>query len=347
MRIVPSLLGGSRHRAGEWVVVRSREEILATLDENGCLDGLPFQPEMLRLCGQRQQVFRSAHKSCDYSTGSSDGRRMGPVVHLEGGRCDGSAHDGCQAHCLLFWRDEWLAPADAPAVRGTPPKPPALDVDALQRATRRTPGATPADTVYRCQTTELRRASSPLAWWDVRQYIDDVSSRNHAVRDVVWMLASGALRRLMGLGFGYRVLRAIHDRLQAGRGRPPAGAYVGPIPPGAPTPTGRLDLQPGEQVETRNWPEVEATLNRRGFNRGMRFDFEMVKFLGQRHRVEARIERIIDERTSMMVTMKEPCIQLEGVHCMGECTTNRLGCPRRGRVFWREIWIRRVADPAR
>ena len=34
---------------GEVVEVRSPEEILATLDENGELDGLPFMPEMLRL----------------------------------------------------------------------------------------------------------------------------------------------------------------------------------------------------------------------------------------------------------------------------------------------------------
>src|SRR4051794_26168577 len=33
--------------ADDWVQVRSREEILATLDENGQLDGMPFMPEML------------------------------------------------------------------------------------------------------------------------------------------------------------------------------------------------------------------------------------------------------------------------------------------------------------
>ena len=30
-------------------------------------------------------------------------------------RCDGSAHDGCQAGCLLFWKLAWLKAADAPA----------------------------------------------------------------------------------------------------------------------------------------------------------------------------------------------------------------------------------------
>ena len=40
-------------KAGEWVQVRSKEEILATLDANGRLDEMPFMPEMLKFCGAR------------------------------------------------------------------------------------------------------------------------------------------------------------------------------------------------------------------------------------------------------------------------------------------------------
>jgi hypothetical protein len=32
--------------AGDWVEVRSKAEILSTLDENGRLEGLPFMPQM-------------------------------------------------------------------------------------------------------------------------------------------------------------------------------------------------------------------------------------------------------------------------------------------------------------
>jgi hypothetical protein len=46
------------------VVVRSREEILATLDADGTLDGLPFMPEMLSWCGREHQVERRAEKTC-------------------------------------------------------------------------------------------------------------------------------------------------------------------------------------------------------------------------------------------------------------------------------------------
>jgi hypothetical protein len=40
-------------RAGDWVEVRSREEILRSLDENGRLEGLPFMPQMFQYRGQR------------------------------------------------------------------------------------------------------------------------------------------------------------------------------------------------------------------------------------------------------------------------------------------------------
>ena len=52
-------------RVGEWVQVRSAEEIMATLDESGCVDGLPFMPEMLQYCGRVFRVFKSAHKTHD------------------------------------------------------------------------------------------------------------------------------------------------------------------------------------------------------------------------------------------------------------------------------------------
>ena len=47
------------------------------------------------------------------------GRRVDHAVHLET-RCDGSAHGGCQASCLLFWKDAWLKPVSesSPAAIG-------------------------------------------------------------------------------------------------------------------------------------------------------------------------------------------------------------------------------------
>src|SRR6266404_8429788 len=88
-------------RAGELVQVRSEPEILSTLDANGRLDALPFMPEMLQYCGQRFRVYKRADKTCD-NIKDWNLRRVRNTVHLTGVRCDGSAHGGCDAGCLIF-----------------------------------------------------------------------------------------------------------------------------------------------------------------------------------------------------------------------------------------------------
>src|SRR5262245_6257937 len=108
----------SRFRAGDLVRVRSREEILATLDSRGALDALPFMPEMLAYCGREFRVGAVAHKTCDVVETPGRGRRLDRTVHLEGLRCDGSAHGGCEADCNLFWKDAWLAPVDGGKAAG-------------------------------------------------------------------------------------------------------------------------------------------------------------------------------------------------------------------------------------
>jgi len=101
----------SNLRAGDWVWVRSKEEILSTLDRNGRLEEVPFMPEMLQYCGQKLQVFKRAHKLCDtqYAT---PGRTMERAVLLDGARCTGANYGGCELNCLMFWKEAWLKPVD-------------------------------------------------------------------------------------------------------------------------------------------------------------------------------------------------------------------------------------------
>ena len=101
---------------GDWVEVRSKEEILKTLDSQGRLDGMPFMPEMLGFCGKKFQVYKRAHKTCD-TVFPTRGRRVERAVHLET-RCDGEAHGGCQATCLIFWKEAWLKPAGVESDQG-------------------------------------------------------------------------------------------------------------------------------------------------------------------------------------------------------------------------------------
>ncbi|HJW64845.1 MAG TPA: hypothetical protein VJ849_15195, partial [Actinomycetes bacterium] len=52
-------------KIGEVVEVRSPSEILATLDERGRLEALPFMPEMLQFAGRQLRVSKRAFKTCD------------------------------------------------------------------------------------------------------------------------------------------------------------------------------------------------------------------------------------------------------------------------------------------
>ena len=103
-------------RVGDLVEVRSADEIIATLDERGELENLPFMPEMLKFCGQRLTVDKVAHKLCDTMYGSGL-HKMENAVHLTNSRCDGTAHGGCQTACLLYWKEAWLkrVEPDAPS----------------------------------------------------------------------------------------------------------------------------------------------------------------------------------------------------------------------------------------
>lgn len=332
--------------AGDWVIVRTKEEILATLDERGCFDKLPFQPEMFAFCGKRLRVSKVAHKTCD-NIKKTGGRRMPDAVHLEGSRCDGAAHGGCEADCVFFWKEVWLRRDGTNDGNIKSPVPVGISEAQVQSACR-APGQ-PDDEpnpVWICQTTALYDATTLLNWWDVRQYVRDVTSGNHTASHILKLLIAAAYRHLVGFGVGYGALVSFYNAFQRLRGAKPFPEASGRIPDGQPTPTEVLNLQPGELVEVKSREEILATITRSGFNRGMRYDMEMLKYSGGRYRVQMRVSKLIHEQTGQMVYIKNPCIQLEDVYCRAECTTRRLGCPRASNTYWREIWLKRVNDPA-
>ena len=84
-----------RLRPGDLVEVRPPAEILATLDDQGALDGVPFMPEMLQYIGGRFTVSRRVEKICD-TIADTGSLRMRDAVYLEDLRCTGSGHGGCQ-----------------------------------------------------------------------------------------------------------------------------------------------------------------------------------------------------------------------------------------------------------
>ena len=333
-------------RAGDLVEVRSREEVLATLDENGMLERMPFMPEMLRHCGHRFTVAKVAHKTCD-TIHYAGARRLGRSVHLANVRCDGSAHAGCQAGCLIFWKEAWLKRVRPDGVAEsahttTVARPPTWTVERLEAAARGG-AAGPRDAArYVCQATELLRATEPLPWWDARQYVRDFMSRNFSLGYVLRALFLAGLRALMRVGVGYRLLLRMHNRIAVAAGSRGVCDLTGPIPKGAPTPASDLKLRAGDWVRVRSGDEIVSTLNINGRNKGLSFDSEMLRYCGEKFRVQSVIETIIDEGSGRVLAMKNPCIRLEGVYCRSEYIAERLMCPRAMVHYWRPIWLDRL-----
>jgi len=93
--------------AGDWVRVRTLEEIEATLDHSRRLKGCSFAPEMAQYCGTTQQVLKPVARFVD----ERDLRivRTKGIVILEGLTCQGMGSFGqCDRNCFFFWRIEWL-----------------------------------------------------------------------------------------------------------------------------------------------------------------------------------------------------------------------------------------------
>jgi len=344
--------------AGDWVEVRSRQEILATLDKRGQLEGLPFMPEMFQHCGQRLRVYKRAHKTCDPPNGLS-GRRMKNAVHLENIRCDGQAHGGCQAGCLVFWKEAWLKKVD-PSV-GKPSSDPTIAPSFPLQAIADKGGCSeadvwagtralgePADTgdpTYVCQSTQVAAATTPLRWWDPRQYVEDYLSGNVRLTQMIASFLFFFFHHLAGSGLGFgSALRWAYDLFQKLRGGTPYPWRMGHVPKGVRTPSVKLGLKEGEQVRVKSYPEILQTLDENWNNRGMYFDAEAVPFCNGTFRVLKRVDRIIDEKTGKILRFKNEAIILDDVVCLARYAKCRKFCPRSIYPYWREIWLERVSS---
>jgi hypothetical protein len=92
---------------GEWVEIRSIDEISKTLDESRKYKGMIFMPEMESFCGKKFKVFKKVEVVKLEST--MEIRKLKtPSVSLEGVYCNGEFHDRCDRTCLHLWMDPWL-----------------------------------------------------------------------------------------------------------------------------------------------------------------------------------------------------------------------------------------------
>jgi len=309
------------------VEIKSAEEIISTLDDRAELEKLPFMAEMLQYCGKQFSVEARAEKVCDTShhTGS---RKLPESVLLEDLRCDGSAHDGCQAECRLFWKDDWLRRIDSDDVstvtNGDTESSGRL-IDLCDQNSRLTVESEDGvKQVFRCQSTQLHYASKQLRWFDPRPFVNELLTGNVGFWKFLRVTARAVVeetRRKLGL-----------------RRRQPFRSTQLKSPP-----TERLNLEVGERVCVREPNEIASTLTRDGKNRGLWFDAEMLPFCGQTMQIRQRVRKLIDERNGEMMEIDSDCFTLEGVACSGEDSPLRWFCPRAIFPYWRECWLRRAA----
>jgi hypothetical protein len=325
-------------KVGDWIEVRSKEEILKTLDSSGQLDGMPFMPEMFAFCGQRFRVYKRAHKTCD-TVFPIRSRRVHRAVHLET-RCDGQGHDGCQAGCLIFWKEAWLKRVDS---AGAPARNPLIGISGTTEASVWAHAQKAGDNGsarYVCQATQLPYATTSLSWWDLRQYVEDYTSGNVSLWRIICGFVYSMYYNLSQAGIGLGpAMQWFYDKFHPLWRGTLFPRRRGVIPPGQPTPTGSLNLQVGELVRVKSHQEILRTLNTESKNRGMHWDAELVPFCGKTFRVLKRVPRLINEKTGEMQETKNPCIILNSVACQSRYSNCRMFCPRSIYPYWREIWL--------
>ncbi len=92
-------------RPGEWIEVKSEQEIRKTLDRDEKYRGLGFMPGMSAYCGKRLRVYKCANTII--LEGSGDVRKLSNTVLLDGAICDGE-NLVCDRSCFYFWKEAWL-----------------------------------------------------------------------------------------------------------------------------------------------------------------------------------------------------------------------------------------------
>jgi len=300
-------------RPGDFVEVKSPAEILQTLGADGTLDRLPFMPEMVEFCGGRFRVSKRVVKTCYY--GTSSGMRKFPaedVVLLEGLRCSGSAHDGCQKACTIFWREAWLRRVDESSPIQTK-----VDPESHKQLRARLKTSTSPKT-YFCQASEILNATNELSRYErFGKCFDELRSGNCGVAEMAKRVSIWVFWRIRKL-------------------------FLGPYAHGSQksTPVESLNLRSGEWIDIKSVDSISKTLDERAHNRGLYFTPLMGQMCGERHRVERRPEKIIVDGTGEMRQLRNT-VFLEGSLCGCPCVAFG-GCPRGEFAYWREIWLRRA-----
>jgi hypothetical protein len=297
---------------GTLIRVRPLDQIMATLDDQGSFEGLPFMPEMKQFCGKEFVVSSRLEKTCVEGLGA---RLLPNTVTLGNLRCDGSAHDGCQRACTLMWKESWLEPI-------TRDRDCASSVTEEAVKCRENLATTTESGKYFCQSTELGKATSYLFPITFKRCTAEYFAGNIGLGKAIEYLWVPLVTKIKTKLFGRKSVQPVGQTKQ--------------------TPAESLGLKPGDWVEVKSLEEIATTLDPSGFNRGLEFSPQMKPFCGRKYRVRSRIERAILEQTGKMRLMKDTVL-LENSICDGHTILG--GCSRAIHHYWREIWLRRTSPP--
>ncbi|WP_337866663.1 hypothetical protein [Ignavibacterium sp.] len=298
-------------KLNDLVKVKSISEIASTLDFSGCLNGLPFMPEMAEYAGKIFRVSLKVEKTCvDNPTMYMAEFKKNDVYFLEDLRCSGKFHDSCQRGCRIFWKESWLEKVNDEIFESHQKTSLSDDINLKLKVKK-------DEEIYFCQSTELRNATKPLSAKEkIFKLFKDVKIGTYNFFEAL---------KLLILPLSRKFIKKIKDQH-------PRGELTK-------TPVEVLNLQPGEIVEVRSIEEILQTLDKKGKNKGLSFEPDMKIFCRKQFKVRTRLDQMILERNGKMIEVQNSVI-LEGVTC--ECFFTFGGCPRREFQYWREIWLKRV-----
>jgi len=175
------------------------------------------------------------------------------------------------------------------------------------------------DGQFFCQSSEILNASSPLPFWQPKQYLWDLTQNRVSLFEWAKSLLISVYNKVAHKG-GFRSWGFV-----AGPGTQ-NGARVS------------LSLKKGDRVRVKSLAQIKETLDADGKHQHLLFAPAMAEFCGREMRVQNRLDKIILEGTSRQREIKNTVL-LEGATCDGIC--HRM-CPRQSLLFWRECWLEKV-----
>src|SRR5438552_14608331 len=198
--------------------------------------------------------------------------RTDDVVLLDGLRCSGAEHDGCQKACMIFWREAWLSKVeDTVSSQETRRDPQStlshIDSDGREKLRARLKTLSGPKT-YFCQASELLNATNELSRWErFGKSFSEVHAGN---------CSSLEMAQRIGIWVFWRIRRVFLGAYARGTNKSTAA--------------GGINLQPGAWVEVEPMESITETLNESAHNRGLYFTPAMRVLCGEQHRVEKKVD---------------------------------------------------------